>query len=110
MKSPWHRLTPLLLCILVLLLTVQVPAQDAPDPNEAADTPAAATTVAPKRGPEDGPAILRLVWICYQRIRWQLSDGPVWYSLGHLNRTLCFIPEGDAASPHTIHIEAHDVL
>jgi hypothetical protein len=40
------------------------------------------------------PPIQRLVWRAPQRIRWEASDGPMWFSVGHLNRVLCCIPRG----------------
>ena len=42
----------------------------------------------------DCPPIQRLVWRAPQRIRWESADGPMWFSVGHLNRVLCCIPRG----------------
>ncbi len=45
------------------------------------------------------PAIQRLVWRRAQQIDWHSSQGPAWYSLGHLNRVLTCIPRDADGRP-----------
>lgn len=46
------------------------------------------------KGPPSCPPIQRLVWHAPQRIRWRLENTPLWFSVGHTSRILCFIPLG----------------
>lgn len=41
-----------------------------------------------------GPPIQRLLWLAPHRIDWRMSQTPMWFSVGHLNRVLCCIPNG----------------
>lgn len=40
------------------------------------------------------PPIQRLSWHAPQRIDWRLAQKPAWFSLGHINRVLCCLPNG----------------
>lgn len=84
----------------------------------------AAESPAPK--PKAGPAcppIVRLVWQAPQRVTWQLGETPLWYSLGHQSRVICFIPVGveqvsgkavetlnGSGTVYAVRLELHDVV
>jgi hypothetical protein len=68
------------------------------------------------------PSIERLVWKAPQRITWQMAETPLWFSLGHPARVLCWIPLGVAeqggrvvetvngsGTVYAIRLELHDV-
>jgi hypothetical protein len=78
---------------------------------------------AAKTPPPVCPPIERLVWKAPQRITWQMAETPLWFSLGHPARVMCWIPlaveerSGKAAQTHSVsgrvyavRIELHDVL
>jgi hypothetical protein len=71
-----------------------------------------AQTSGTKPAPPPCPAVERLVWKAPQRIAWQLAETPLWFSLGHQARVMCFIPEAAAGATGTVvavRIELHDV-
>lgn len=80
-------LTPGLALLAVTTVSALWAAEPAPAPKTAA------------------PAVARLVWQAPQRVAWQLAQTPLWFSLGHTNRVLCFLPKGatlNAGKPVTV--------
>lgn len=81
-----------------------------------------AARVGGAEGKPKGPPVQRLVWQAPHRIHWELALTPQWFSMGHANRVVCFVPRGvkeeggvSAATRdgsgfvHAVDIEVHEV-